>query len=165
MAKKKKSKKKDNKLSFNAEYHNLVTIFVGIFLLYSLNSNSMGLIGSVMQTLFKGLFGSLSIVIPFIVILSGILGFFEGNEYIYRLKNTKIYYAIILFMFVFYGLLNALRELKVIAAQRFTIAISSLNFEWQQYADTNRCVKTMQNGVLRFCAHRRVSWVNVYDVT
>ena len=112
MAKKKKSKKKDDKLSFNAEYHNLVIIFVGIFLLYSLNSNSMGLIGSVMQTLFKGLFGSLSIVIPFIVIATGILGFFEGNEYIYRLKNTKVYYVAILFIFVFYGLLNS-RSLPV----------------------------------------------------
>ena len=112
MAKKKRSKKKDNKLSFNAEYHNLVTVFVGIFLLYSLNSNSMGLIGNMMQTLFKGLFGSISIVIPFVVILSGILGFFEGNEYIYRLKNTKVYYVGIIFIFVFYGLLNA-RSLPV----------------------------------------------------
>lgn len=112
MAKKKKNKNKDNELSFNAEYHNLITIFVGIFLLYSLNSSSMGLIGSVMQTLFKGLFGSLSIVIPFIVIATGILGFFEGNEYVYRLKNTKIYYAGILFIFVFYGLLNS-RSLPV----------------------------------------------------
>ncbi|MGX4599244.1 DNA translocase FtsK 4TM domain-containing protein [Faecalimicrobium sp. JNUCC 81] len=112
MAKKKKSKKKDNKLSFNAEYHNLVTIFVGIFLLYSLNSSSMGLIGNMMQSLFKGLFGSLSIAIPFIVIVTGILGFFDGNEYIYRLKHTKVYYAGIAFIFVFYGLMNA-RNLPV----------------------------------------------------
>ncbi|MBO3444786.1 DNA translocase FtsK [Clostridium sp. CCUG 7971] len=112
MAKKKKSKKKDNKLSFNAEYHNLVTIFVGIFLLYSLNSSSMGLIGNIMQSLFKGLFGSLSIAIPFIVIATGILGFFDGNEYIYRLKHTKVYYAGIAFIFVFYGLMNA-RNLPV----------------------------------------------------
>ncbi|WP_330615167.1 DNA translocase FtsK [Romboutsia sp. 1001285H_161024_C4] len=107
MAKKKKSKKKEKKLSFNQEYHNLVTIFIGIFLLYSLNSSSMGFIGSMMQSLFKGLFGSLSVIIPFIVIIIGILGFFEGNEYIYRLKNTKTYYVVILFMFIFYGLLNA----------------------------------------------------------
>ncbi|MDB8804354.1 DNA translocase FtsK [Romboutsia sp. 1001216sp1] len=107
MAKKKKSKKKEKKLSFNQEYHNLVTIFIGIFLLYSLNSSSMGFIGSMMQSLFKGLFGSLSVIIPFIVIIIGTLGFFEGNEYIYRLKNTKTYYVVILFMFIFYGLLNA----------------------------------------------------------
>ncbi|WP_042272912.1 FtsK/SpoIIIE family DNA translocase [Faecalimicrobium dakarense] len=112
MAKKKKSKKKDNKLSFNAEYHNLVTIFIGIFLLYSLNSSSMGLIGNIMQSLFKGLFGSLSIAIPFIVIATGILGFFDGNEYIYRLKHTKVYYAGIAFIFVFYGLMNS-RNLPV----------------------------------------------------
>ncbi|MGL5316455.1 MAG: DNA translocase FtsK 4TM domain-containing protein [Peptostreptococcaceae bacterium] len=107
MAKKKKSKKGDNKLEFNKEYHNLISIFIGIFLLYSLNSNSMGLLGSAMQNIFKGLFGGLSIAIPFIIMFTGILGFFEGNEYIYRMKNTKVYYVVIGFIFVFYGLLNA----------------------------------------------------------
>lgn len=114
MAKKKntKGKKKNNNLEFNAEYHNLITIFIGIFLLYSLNSNSMGFVGSVMQTIFKGLFGGLSIFMPFIIVATGILGFFDGNEYIYRIKNTKIYYLTIAFIFVFYGLLNA-RSLPV----------------------------------------------------
>lgn len=107
MAKKKKNKKKNSGLGFNAEYHNLVTIFIGIFLLYSLNSNSMGMVGGFMQSLFKGLFGGLSISIPFIIIATGILGFFEGNEYIYRLRNTKVYYIVIVFIFIFYGLLNA----------------------------------------------------------
>ena len=109
MAKKKntKGKKKNNNLEFNVEYHNLITIFIGIFLLYSLNSNSMGFVGSVMQTIFKGLFGGLSIFMPFIIVATGILGFFDGNEYIYRMKNTKIYYLTIAFIFVFYGLLNA----------------------------------------------------------
>ncbi|MDU4881697.1 MAG: DNA translocase FtsK, partial [Clostridioides difficile] len=107
MATKKKKKKKVNTLSFNAEYHNLITIFIGVFLLYSLNSNSMGWIPVLMQNLFKGLFGGLSIAIPFIVIITGLLGFFDGNEYIYRLRKTKLYYIIILFIFVFYGLLNA----------------------------------------------------------
>ena len=109
MAKKKntKSKKKNQNLEFNTEYHNLVTIFTGIFLLYSLNSNSMGFVGSMMQTIFKGLFGGLSIFIPFIIVTTGILGFFDGNEYIYRIKNTKMYYLTIIFIFVFYGLLNA----------------------------------------------------------
>ena len=114
MAKKKntKSKRKNKNLEFNAEYHNLVTIFIGIFLLYSLNSNSMGFVGSMMQTIFKGLFGGLSIFIPFIIVATGILGFFDGNEYIYRIKNTKMYYLTIAFIFVFYGLLNA-RSLPV----------------------------------------------------
>ncbi len=107
MAKKKSSKKKQNKVSFNAEYHNLVTIFIGIFLLYSLNSDSMGLIGNLMQSLFKGLFGALSIAIPFIVIAKGVLGFFDGNEYIYRLRSSKMYYLAIIFIFVFYGLTNS----------------------------------------------------------
>ena len=109
MAKKKNSKKKkqNNSLEFNAEYHNLVTIFIGIFLLYSLNSNSMGFVGNLMQAIFKGLFGGLSIFIPFIIVATGLLGFFDGNEYIYRIKNTKVYYLSIVFIFVFYGLINA----------------------------------------------------------
>ncbi len=73
--KKKNKKKKGSKLGFNSEYHNLITIFIGIFLLYSLNSNTNGWLPSVMQGLFKGLFGGLSIVIPFLFILTGILGF------------------------------------------------------------------------------------------
>ncbi len=109
MAKKKNSKSKDTKkgLEFNNEYHNLVTVFVGIFLLYSLNSNSMGFVGNIMQTIFKGLFGGLSIFMPFIIVATGILGFFDRNEYIYRIKNTKMYYFTIVFIFIFYGLLNA----------------------------------------------------------
>ena len=61
MAKKKskgaKNKKHSkDKIIVSGEYYNLVTVFVGIFLLYSLNSNSMGLIGQFIQDTFKGLF-------------------------------------------------------------------------------------------------------------
>ncbi|EQK47350.1 MULTISPECIES: DNA translocase FtsK [Paraclostridium] len=107
MAKKKSKKKKKIESSFSAEYNNLITIFIGIFLLYSLNSSSMGLLGTVIQNIFKGLFGGLAVAIPFIIIISGILGFFEKNEYIYRIKNAKIYYLGVFFIFIFYGLLNA----------------------------------------------------------
>ena len=107
MAKKKSKKKKAKESNFTAEYNNLITIFIGIFLLYSLNSESMGLLGTLMQSLFKGLFGKLSIIVPFMFIGVGILGFFEKNEYVYRIKNSKLYYLGILFIFIFYGLLNA----------------------------------------------------------
>ena len=105
--KNKKKRKKKQKIRFNSEYHNLITIFLGIFLLYSLNSNSMGWVPLFMQNIFKGLFGGLSIFIPILLIITGILGFMDGNEYIYRFRKTKVYYVIILFVFVFYGLLNA----------------------------------------------------------
>lgn len=107
MAKKKSKKKKNIESSFKAEYSNLITIFIGIFLLYSLNSSSMGLLGTIIQNVFLGLFGKLSIFIPFIIIIGGILGFFEKNEYIYRIKSTKLYYVGIFFIFIFYGLINA----------------------------------------------------------
>ena len=102
-----KKKKKQKKSGFNGEYKNLITIFIGIFLLYSLNADATGYIPAIMQNFFKGLFGGLSIVIPFIIIVTGILGFYDGNEYVYRIKNTKMYYIFIGFVFVFYGLINA----------------------------------------------------------
>lgn len=105
--KNKKKRKKKQKIRFNSEYHNLITIFLGIFLLYSLNSNSMGWVPQFIQNMFKGLFGGLSIFIPVLLIITGILGFMDGNEYIYRFRKTKVYYVIILFVFVFYGLLHA----------------------------------------------------------
>ena len=112
MAKKKskgaKNKKhKKDKIIVSGEYYNLVTVFVGIFLLYSLNSNSMGLIGQFIQDTFKGLFGALAIIIPLLIIIIGILGFFERNEYVYRMKKSKTVYIFIAFLFVFYGLFNA----------------------------------------------------------
>ena len=68
VAKKKSKKKKAKESNFTAEYNNLITIFVGIFLLYSLSSESMGLLGTLMQSVFKGLFGKLSIIVPFMFI-------------------------------------------------------------------------------------------------
>jgi S-DNA-T family DNA segregation ATPase FtsK/SpoIIIE len=106
---KKKSKKDTN---VNSQYHNLVMIFVGIFLLYSLNSNSMGMVGNFIQNIFRGLFGKLSFLIPFLIIATGVMGFFEANEYINKIKNSKLYYLIIAFLFIFYGLINA-RNLPV----------------------------------------------------
>lgn len=110
---KKKSKgaknKKHNKdrIIVSGEYYNLVTVFIGIFLLYSLNSNSMGLIGQFIQDTFKGLFGALALIIPLLIIIIGILGFFERNEYVYRMKKSKTVYIFIVFLFIFYGLFNA----------------------------------------------------------
>ena len=104
-SKSKNNKKNKDKLVISGEYYNLVTIFVGIFLLYSLNSSSMGLIGMFMQETFKGLFGALAVIVPVLVIIIGALGFFERNEYVYRLKRSKTVYLLILFLFIFYGLI------------------------------------------------------------
>lgn len=111
MANKKKksklSKQKTKNIGVKTEYSNLITIFVGIFLLYGLNSNSMGLIGEVTQEIFKGLFGGLAILMPILIILVGVLGFFDNNEYVFRFKKSKICYIAIIFIFIFYGLLNS----------------------------------------------------------
>lgn len=111
MANKKKqnkfSKKKRKNISIGSEYSNLITIFIGIFLLYSLNSSSMGLIGKVIQEVFKGLFGALAMLIPIVIVLIGVLGLFDHNEYVFRLKKSKFCYIAIVFIFIFYGLLNS----------------------------------------------------------
>ena len=111
MANKKKqskvSKKKTKNTGISTEFSNLITIFIGVFLLYGLNSTSMGLIGSMTQEVFKGLFGSLAILIPILIILVVVLGFFDNNEYVFRLKKSKVYYIAIIFIFIFYGLLNS----------------------------------------------------------
>ena len=67
----------------------------------------MGLIGSITQEVFKGLFGALAMLIPILIILTGILGFFDNNEYIFRLRKSKVYYIAIIFIFIFYGLFNS----------------------------------------------------------
>ena len=61
----------------------------------------MGLIGQFIQDTFKGLFGVLAIIIPILIIIVGILGFFERNEYVYRMKKSKAVYIFIIFLFVF----------------------------------------------------------------
>ena len=101
------NKKKNNNIVIGSEYSNLITIFIGIFLLYSLNSTSMGLLGKVTQEVFKGLFGSLAMLIPIVIIVIGILGFFDHNEYVFRFRKSKICYIAIVFIFIFYGLLNS----------------------------------------------------------
>ena len=101
------SKKKKSNIVIGTEYSNLITIFIGIFLLYILNSTSMGLIGKMTQEVFKGLFGSLAMMIPIAIVVIGILGFFDHNEYVFRLRKSKICYIAIVFIFIFYGLLNS----------------------------------------------------------
>ena len=67
----------------------------------------MGLIGQFIQDTFKGLFGSLAIIIPLLIIIIGVLGFFERNEYVYRMKKSKtLYIFIVTFFFFFFSYLK-----------------------------------------------------------
>lgn len=101
----KKKSKKTKKIETEEQY-SLVTILAGIFLLYSLNSNSMGIVGNILQSIFKGLFGGLSFIIPISLIVIGLLEFFDANEFIYKFKSTKGHYIAIFYIFLFYGLIN-----------------------------------------------------------
>lgn len=93
-------------MHLNSEYHNLVLIFLGLFLAYGLYSSSGAILPKIIQNIFKGLFGALAIIAPIIVIGLGILGFIDGNEKIDRLRKTKVFYFIIAFLIIYYGLIN-----------------------------------------------------------
>lgn len=111
MGSKKPTKKKLPKIDrdgvfFNPEYHNLVIIFIGLFLFYALMTNSKGLLPEMSQNIFKGLFGGLAYIVPVIMIVFGILGLIDGSETIRRVRRTKVYYLIIIYIFIFYGLIH-----------------------------------------------------------
>ncbi len=91
---------------FNPEYHNLVIIFIGLFLFYALMTNSKGLLPEMSQNIFKGLFGGLAYIVPIIMIVFGVLGLIDGSETIRRVRRTKVYYLIIIYIFIFYGLIH-----------------------------------------------------------
>lgn len=93
-------------LRFNSEYHNLIIIFIGLFIGYGLMSTSGAILPKLIQNVFKGLFGWLSILVPIVMVTIGVLGFVDGNEKIDRLRKTKIFYFFVLFLIIYYGLIN-----------------------------------------------------------
>ena len=93
-------------LRFNSEYHNIIVIFLGMFFAYGLYSNSGAVLPKVIQMVFKGLFGGLAILLPIIMIVIGVLGFVDGNEKIDRFRKTKMFYVAIVFLIIYYGLIN-----------------------------------------------------------
>ena len=105
-ASKQVAKKGLNRLRFNSEYHNLIVIFLGMFFAYGLYSSSGALLPRIIQNVFKGLFGGLAVLVPIIMVLIGVLGFVDGNERIDRFRKTKIFYIVIVFLIIYYGLIN-----------------------------------------------------------
>lgn len=93
-------------LRFNSEYHNIIVIFLGMFFAYGLYSNSGAVLPKVIQMVFKGLFGGLAILLPIVMIVIGVLGFVDGNEKIDRFRKTKMFYVAIVFLIIYYGLIN-----------------------------------------------------------
>lgn len=93
-------------LRFNSEYHNIIVIFLGMFFAYGLYSNSGAVLPKVIQMIFKGLFGGLAILLPIVMIVIGVLGFVDGNEKIDRFRKTKMFYVAIVFLIIYYGLIN-----------------------------------------------------------
>ncbi|MGP1616224.1 DNA translocase FtsK 4TM domain-containing protein [Peptostreptococcus stomatis] len=111
--KNKKSRKQNKKgktgLRINGEYQYLILVFLGLFFAYGLMSSSSALIPRIIQLLCKGMFGGLAMLIPLTMVVMGITGILEGNEKIDRLKKTKIFYIFVLFIVIYYGLINYAR--------------------------------------------------------
>lgn len=105
-SRKRKSSVKGRQREYNPEYHNLVIIFLGLFIGYGLMSSSGALLPRIIQLIFKGLFGGLAILVPVVLVLAGITGFIHNNEKINRIRRTKMKYIIPIFLILYYGLIN-----------------------------------------------------------
>ena len=105
-SRKRKSSVKGRQREYNPEYHNLVIIFLGLFIGYGLMSSSGALLPRIIQLIFKGLFGGLAILVPLVLVLAGITGFIHNNEKINRIRRTKMKYIIPIFLILYYGLIN-----------------------------------------------------------
>lgn len=105
-SRKRKSPVKGRQREYNPEYHNLVIIFLGLFIGYGLMSSSGALLPRIIQLIFKGLFGGLAILVPLVLVLTGITGFIRNNEKINRIRRTKMKYIIPIFLILYYGLIN-----------------------------------------------------------
>lgn len=105
-SRKRRSPVKGRQREYNPEYHNLIIIFLGLFIGYGLMSSSGALLPRIMQLIFKGLFGGLAILVPVVLVLAGITGFIHNNEKINRIRRTKMKYIIPIFLILYYGLIN-----------------------------------------------------------
>lgn len=105
-SRKRKSPVKGRQREYNPEYHNLIIIFLGLFIGYGLMSSSGALLPRIIQLIFKGLFGGLAILVPVVLVLAGITGFIHNNEKINRIRRTKMKYIIPIFLILYYGLIN-----------------------------------------------------------
>lgn len=105
-SRKRRSPVKGRQREYNPEYHNLIIIFLGLFIGYGLMSSSGALLPRIIQLIFKGLFGGLAILVPLVLVLAGITGFIRNNEKINRIRRTKMKYIISIFLILYYGLIN-----------------------------------------------------------
>ena len=105
--KEKDVKKNELKLDrkFQEEIGSLALIFSGLFFSYSLKAESMGKVGYFIKIMFLGFFSKISIVLPYIMILVGIIHLLKNNKF-KNVINYKLYYPVVFFILLIYGLIN-----------------------------------------------------------
>jgi len=104
--KKRKGPARGQVREYSPEYHNLIIIFLGLFIGYGLMSSSGALLPRIIQLIFKGLFGGLAVLVPIVFLFFGITGFMHNNEKINKIRRTKLKYVLVLFLILYYGLIN-----------------------------------------------------------
>lgn len=87
------------------ELRDLSLIFLGLFLLYSLKTNSMGKVGYFIKVMFLGFFSKLSIIVPYIIILIGVINLINLDK-IKNIRSYKLYYPLVFMMILIYGLMK-----------------------------------------------------------
>ncbi|SHJ44779.1 DNA translocase FtsK [Tepidibacter formicigenes] len=109
MSKRRNKKEKKNQIKldskFKQEFNSLSLIFLGLFLSYSLKTDSMGKIGYFIKVMFLGFFSKLSIIIPYIIIFLGIIHLINNDE-LKKIKSYKLYYPFIFIAMLIYGLMK-----------------------------------------------------------
>lgn len=96
----------EKRVRLNKEYHNLIIIFLGMFFWYGISTSSDAFVPEIIKMVLKGIFGGMAFIVPFLIIVFGVLGLVDGNEKIVRIRKTKLYYLIFLFLTIYYGLIN-----------------------------------------------------------
>jgi len=102
-----KSKKETNKLKsfkFINEIYGIFTIAFGLIILAAMQTNGAGHVGAWVRLLFMGLFSSVALIIPYIIVLLGILFFI--NKSFLSVRNTIFFVLFFMCILVFKTLLD-----------------------------------------------------------
>ncbi|OPJ57145.1 FtsK/SpoIIIE family DNA translocase [Alkalithermobacter paradoxus] len=113
MRKRRKRKNVDNEIkegfkldgNLKDEFVSIALIFFGLFLSFSLKTESMGTIGYFIRIMFLGFFSRLSIIVPYVIILLGVLNLIQ-SENIKKIKKYKLYNFFIFIIMLIYGVNN-----------------------------------------------------------
>lgn len=105
-----KSESKSNKKTVepypNENLIALIMVFLGIFISLSLNTESMGLLGRVIQVMFQGLLGKLSLVLSISVLILGAVRLIYYNRFTLKSISKSLIIFLSIELILFYGFIS-----------------------------------------------------------